>query len=129
MKLIILGFVILTSSFTSCNSNNPDNSKNKLDSNSGNFTNQTNQVAQKDSASIERVLTVYLKVKNALVAGKPKEAAEAGKSLKNALDSLGAEPMTEAQQKAFENRRRQNELKEQSSENAEMATADDATKN
>ncbi len=56
-------------------------------------------------------------MKNALVNGKPKEAAEAGKSLKNALDSLGRDLMTEAQQKSFA------EIEDDSKEHAEHIAA------
>jgi hypothetical protein len=113
MKLIILGFAIVISSFTSCNSNNSGKTDNKTISDTGKVTEETNPVIQKDSASIQSVLTEYLRLKNALVNDKSKEAADAGKSLKSALDSLGGDLMTAAQQKAF------SEIGDDSKEHAE----------
>ena len=100
MKLIILGIAMATSSFTSCNN---DNSSKQVDivNKDTTKTEQPNQVIQKDSASIQHVLTEYLKLKNALVADKSKEAAEAGNSLKAALDKMGGDLMTASGQKAF----------------------------
>ena len=113
MKLIILGFAIITSSFTSCNSNNSGKTDNNTTLDTGKVTEQTHPRIQKDSASIQSVLTEYLKLKNALVADKSKEAAEASKSLKAALDKIGGDLMTEAQQKAF------SEIGDDSKEHAE----------
>jgi len=112
MKLIILGFSILSSFFTSCNSNNSAKTGDSISKDTGNTQNAV-RVVQKDSASVQMALTEYLKLKNALVAGKSNDAAEAGKSLKTALDKLGGDLMTESQQKAF------NELGDDSQEHAE----------
>ena len=112
MKCLILGIAITTSSFLSCNSNNSTKPGDTV-SNDTTRTEHASQVIQPDSASIQNVLTEYLKLKNALVASKPKEAAEAGKSLMEALDSLGAALMTAVQQKAFA------ELGDDSKEHAE----------
>lgn len=100
MRLIILGIAIATSSFTSCGNNNSS----KQDVTTGKdttHTEQSNQVVQKDSASIQNVIAEYLKMKNALVADKSNEAADAAKSLKEALDNMGAGKMTASEQKAF----------------------------
>jgi len=100
MKLIILGLAIASSSFTSCNH---DKSSKQVDtvSNDTNRTEQTKPDVQKDSASIDNTLTEYLRLKNALVAGKSKDAADAAKSLKTSLDKLGSSLMTATEQKAF----------------------------
>jgi hypothetical protein len=100
MKLIILGMAITASSFTSCNNDHSATGVNTA-GNDTTHTNQVTPVVQKDSASIENVLTQYLKLKNALVADKPGDAAEAGKSLKAALDKMGGDLMTAPEQKAF----------------------------
>ena len=100
MKLILLGIALATSSFTACNSNNNSKTENTVNKDTGR-TEQMIPVAQKDSASLQNVLTEYLELKNALVAGRSKEAADAGNSLKAALDKVGGDQMTEAQQKAF----------------------------
>ena len=100
MKLIILGIAIASSSFSSCNSNNSSKPGDSVSKDTGK-TVQTTPVVQKDSASIEPVVTEYLKLKNALIAGKSKDGAEAGKSLKMALDKMGNDQMSEAEQKAF----------------------------
>jgi hypothetical protein len=99
MKLIILGIAIASSSFTSCNNN---------DSSTGDTTKQdtagaeiTKPVVEKDSASAQAVIAEYLKVKNALVAGKAKNAADAAKTLNLELDKMADGAMTDAQQKAF----------------------------
>ena len=99
MKLVILGIAIASSSFTSCNSE----STNTRDSVKSDTipTKSTNPVIQKDSASIQPVLTEYLKVKNALVASKPKDAADAAKALNTVLGNMSDGLMTDAQQKAF----------------------------
>jgi hypothetical protein len=99
MKLIILGITIAISSFTSCNNDNSKQSDTV--SSDTTRTEQTKPVVQKDSASIKNALTEYLKLKNALVAGNSKDAAEAAKSLKTELDKLGGDLMTTTQQKAF----------------------------
>ena len=99
MKLIIIVLAIASSSFTSCgNSNSGEADTISKDTNQ---TTQTNQVVPEDSASIESVLAEYLKLKNALVADKPKEAAEASKSLIAAFDKIAKDPMTGSQQKAY----------------------------
>ena len=99
MKLIIIVLAIASSSFTSCgNSNSGEGDTNRKDTNQAI---QTNQVVLKDSASIESVVAEYLKLKNALVADKPKEAAEASKSLKAAIEKISEDPMTGSQQKSF----------------------------
>lgn len=99
MKLIILGIAIASSSFTSCNSN---------DSNTGDTakidtarTETGTPVIQKDSASAQAVVTEYLRVKNALVTGKAKDAAGAAKTLNLELDKMADGSMTDAQQKTF----------------------------
>ena len=99
MKLIILGIAIASSSFTSCN-NDSANSGSTVKTDTGR-TEITTPVVQKDSASIQTVLTEYLKVKNALIAGKSKDAADAAKALNAAIDKLGEGLMTDAEQKAF----------------------------
>jgi hypothetical protein len=99
MKLIILGIAIASSSFTSCN-NDSGKSEATIKSDTGQAT-ITTPVIQKDSASIQPVLTEYLKLKNALIAGKSQEAAEAAKALNTAIDKLGEGLMTDAAQKAF----------------------------
>ena len=116
MKLLFLGFVVISSSFTSCN-NNADKSGNKVTLDTGTVSKQTDQVVQNDSASIQAVLTEYLRLKNALVGDKSKEAAEAARSLKNVLDSLGGELMTVAQQTAF------SDIGDDSKEHAEHISA------
>lgn len=99
MKLIILGIAIASSSFTSCNNDSPNSGDNvKQDTPR---TETTSPVVHKDSASIQPVLTEYLIVKNALVAGKSKDAAEAAKALNTALDKMGEGLMTDTEQKAF----------------------------
>ena len=75
MKLIIIGIAIASSSFTSCNNDSANSGKQEIkDTNKT----ETAPVSQKDSASVEPVLAEYLKMKNALVAGKSKDAADAG---------------------------------------------------
>lgn len=100
MKLIILGIAMATSSFSSCDNNNSSNQGDIANKDTAR-TEQTDKVIQKDSASIQNVLTEYLKVKNALVADKSVEAAEASNSLKAALDEMGDDLMTAPEQKAF----------------------------
>lgn len=99
MKLIILGIAIASSSFTSCN-NESSNSGETAEADTAK-SETTNPVVQKDSASIQPVLTEYLKVKNALIAGKSKDAADAAKALNTALDKLGEGLMSDSEQKAF----------------------------
>ncbi|MEQ1675865.1 MAG: DUF3347 domain-containing protein [Chitinophagaceae bacterium] len=100
MKLIILGIAIASSSFASCNSNNSSKQGDTVSKDTASIE-QKSQVVQKDSASMETVLTEYLKLKNALVAGKSKDAADAATSLKAALDKIGGDLMTASEQKAF----------------------------
>ena len=99
MKLIILGIAIASSSFTSCN-NNSAKPETTVKADTGK-TEVSTPVVQKDSASIQPVLTEYLKLKNALIAGKSQDAAEAAKSLNTAIDKLGEGSMTDSEQKAF----------------------------
>ena len=100
MKLIILGIAIASSSFTSCNNNKSSKTGDTVSNDTGRVE-QPVQLVQKDSASIGPVLTEYLKLKNALASDKSKDAADAGQSLKAALDKLGGDLMTESQQKSF----------------------------
>jgi hypothetical protein len=99
MKFIILGIAIASSSFTSCN-NDSANSGEVVKTDTGKAEIST-PVVQKDSPSIQPVVAEYLKVKNALIAGKPQDAADAAKELKAAINKLGEGEMTEAEQKAF----------------------------
>lgn len=99
MKLIILGIAIASSSFTSCNN---DSAKPQPEVRSDTSRAEiTTPVVQKDSASVQILLTEYLKLKNALIAGKSKEAADAAKTLNSAIDKLGEGAMTDTEQKAF----------------------------
>jgi uncharacterized protein DUF3347 len=100
MKLILLGIAIATSSFNSCNNNNSAKQGDAV-SNDITRTDLASQAVQKDSASIENVLTEYLKLKNALVAGKSKDASDAATSLKVALEKIGGDLMTATEQKIF----------------------------
>jgi hypothetical protein len=100
MKIIILGVSIALSSFTSCDSNTPSR-QDEIASKDTTPGTPKIPVTRKDSASIQPVLTEYLNLKNALVAGKPREAAEASKSLKVALDKMGNDLMTASGQKAY----------------------------
>ena len=99
MKLIILGIAIASSSFTSCD-NGSSTSGNPVKQDTSK-TETTALVAQTDSASIQPVVTEYLKVKNALVNGKSKDAADAAKALNTALDKMGDGLMTDGQKKTF----------------------------
>lgn len=99
MKLIILGFAMASSPFSACN-NSSSNSGSTIKSDTTPAKSVTATV-QQDTASIQPVLTEYMKIKNALVAGKPKEAAEAGKALNIALDKMAGGLMTTSQQKIF----------------------------
>ena len=99
MKLIILGLAIASSSFTACNNNDSD--KGETDKIDTTRTETTTPVVQKDSASAQALISEYLKLKNALVAGKAKDASEAAKTLNLELDKMANGSMTDAQQKAF----------------------------
>jgi hypothetical protein len=99
MKLIILGIAIASSSFTSC-SNDSGNSGATVQTDTGQ-TEVSTPVVQKDSASIQPVLTEYLKLKNALIAGKSKDAADAAKTINTELDKMGGGLMSVAEQKIF----------------------------
>ncbi len=111
MKLIILGIAIASSSFTSCN-NDSANSGAEVKTDTGQ-TEISNPVVQKDSASVQAVLAEYLKVKNALIAGKSKDAAAAATALNTELDKMADGLMSEAEQKAF------SDIKDDSKEHAE----------
>lgn len=99
MKLIILAIAIASPSLTSCN-NDSSNSGETVKTDTG-YTKPASPVVQKDSASVQLVLTEYLKMKNALVSGKSKEAADAAKALNIALEKMSGGLMTDAQQKTF----------------------------
>jgi hypothetical protein len=99
MKVIIIGIAIASSSFTSCNNNHSD-SRDHVKPDTARTEKQTT-VIQQDSASIQPVLTEYLKVKNALVAGKSRDAANAATALTMALDKMAGGLMTGDEQKAF----------------------------
>ena len=99
MKLIILGIAIASSSFTSCN-NDSAKSEPTVKADTGQ-TEVMTPVVQKDSASVEAVVSEYLKLKNALIAGKAKDAADAAKALNVAIDKLAEGPMTDTEQKTF----------------------------
>ncbi len=99
MKLIILGIAIASSSFTSCNNNSAKSGEAvKTDTAKAEIT---TPVVQKDSASVQPVLTEYLKLKNALISGKSKDAADAAQALNTAIDKLGEGLMTDTEQKAY----------------------------
>jgi hypothetical protein len=99
MKLIILGIAMASSSCTSCN-NDADNSGTTANTDAGK-TEVLTPIVQKDSVSAQPVLTAYLKLKNALIAGQSKDAAEAAVTLKAELDKMAGGLMSEAQQKIF----------------------------
>jgi hypothetical protein len=98
MKLIILAIVFASSFSAACD--NSHSSKQKISSDNDTTKNETVQGVQ-DSASIQSALTAYLKMKNALVAGNGKEAADAANSLKAAFVEMGNNLMTASEQKAF----------------------------
>lgn len=102
MKVIIIGMAMLSSSFTACSN---DQTSAATETKALDTVHNTHSVAPapQDSASIDPAITEYLKLKNALIAGKSKDAAAAATSLKTALDNLGNGLMSEAEKKAFTN--------------------------
>ncbi|HUR64856.1 MAG TPA: DUF3347 domain-containing protein [Chitinophagaceae bacterium] len=122
MKLIILAMAMATSAFTSCDSSNSSKKDNTVNKDTTK-TEPKDLIVQKDSASLQNVLTAYLTLKNALIADKSKEAAEASKLLKDALDHVGGDLMTVSEQKSFV------DLADDSKEHAEhIASAGDDIK-
>jgi hypothetical protein len=99
MKLIILGIAIASSSFTSCN-NESSNTGAMVKTDTGQAKVLT-PVVQNDSASVQAVLTEYLKLKNALIASNSKNAADAAKALNTELDKMASGEMTDEEKKAF----------------------------
>jgi Protein of unknown function (DUF3347) len=99
MKLILLSIGIAASSFTSCKEAT-QKASDTLDRDTINTEIPASEVKQ-DSATLKAVLAEYIRLKNALVSGKPGEAGAAATTMIAALDSLHSGLMTDSQRKVF----------------------------
>lgn len=100
MKLTILSVAMSTLLFAACNSgsNTTDNTNNQSDTTQSVMKDDT---AATSTASTKEVVTAYLQLKNALTKDDDKSAAQAGKSLVDAIAAIDKSSLPAEQSKVY----------------------------
>ena len=105
-------FISTLLTFMACSNNNSTQASNKNNDSTSQIV-TSNNVETKEQSSLNRVITDYLSLKNALANDNGKDAANAGDQISNALSNIDEASLSPEQKKVY------NDVKDDMKENAE----------
>ena len=117
MKAIIIGFSIVATSFTACNSNDNSSKETAAKSNDTAKVNTHEENTTNNAASVDKVVDAYIQLKNSLTTENGNDAASAGKQLSEAMQKVDERSFNTDQKKIYD------DVKDDIKEHAEHISA------